>query len=263
MHDSNSAATTASVVGRGSPLRSGIFITTIALAFIVAVPGIALADEGGVSFWIPGLFGSLAAVPQQAPGWSGTSIYYHDSVSAGGNVALAREFELGRIPANFTGTASANVNASVNFDLFAITYTFATPVLGAQASFGFLSAYGANSTSLAGTLAGTVTGPLGGAVPFSRSDAINSTIVAFGDILPMFQLKWNAGVNNYMFYVTGDMPAGAYDSMRLANIATPISTKRPGTKLRRCSDSRTTSSTRPLNIRMASTCTSTGACRNS
>jgi len=42
--------------------------------------------------------------------------------------------------------------------------------------------------------------------------------VAFGDVLPMFQLKWNAGVNNYMFYVTGDMPAGAYDPMRLANI---------------------------------------------
>ena len=34
----------------------------------------------------------------------------------------------------------------------------------------------------------------------------------------MFQLKWNAGVNNFMTYITGDMPAGAYDSARLANI---------------------------------------------
>jgi hypothetical protein len=54
------------------------------------------ADEGGVSFWVPGFFGSLAAVPQQ-PGWSLASIYYHTSVSAGADVALAREIQIGRI----------------------------------------------------------------------------------------------------------------------------------------------------------------------
>src|SRR6185437_6431341 len=42
----------------------------------------ALADEGGVSFWVPGFYGSLAATPQQ-PGWSLATIYYHTSVSAG------------------------------------------------------------------------------------------------------------------------------------------------------------------------------------
>ena len=31
-------------------------------------------------------------------------------------------------------------------------------------------------------------------------------------------LRWNAGVNNYMVYVTGDMPVGAYDSTRLSNV---------------------------------------------
>ena len=31
-------------------------------------PGLASADEGGVGFWLPGLYGSLAAVPT-APGW--------------------------------------------------------------------------------------------------------------------------------------------------------------------------------------------------
>ena len=61
----------------------------------------ALADEGGVSFWIPGLFGSLAATPQQ-PGWSLANIYYHTSVSAGADVARAREFTLGRVPGNVT-----------------------------------------------------------------------------------------------------------------------------------------------------------------
>jgi len=72
-----------------------------AVAALLALPTqVALADEGGASFWIPGFFGSLAAVSQQAPGWSVTSVYYHTSVSAGGDVARAREITIGRIPAN-------------------------------------------------------------------------------------------------------------------------------------------------------------------
>jgi hypothetical protein len=36
---------------------------------IVGLSTIAAADEGGVSVWLPGFFGSLAAAPLQ-PGWS-------------------------------------------------------------------------------------------------------------------------------------------------------------------------------------------------
>jgi hypothetical protein len=56
---------------------------TIAIAFLGTMaisPIAALADEGGVSFWLPGQFGSLAAVPQQ-PGWSFADVYYHTSVA--------------------------------------------------------------------------------------------------------------------------------------------------------------------------------------
>jgi hypothetical protein len=154
------------------------------------------------------------------PGWSTTEIYYHDTVSAGADVTRAREIELGRIPGNVTLNANLNasINANVNLGLFSATYTFATPVLGAQASFALLGAYGNNSTSLAASLTGTATGPGGATSAFSRFDTINSSLTAFGDVLPMFALKWNSGVNNFMTYVTGDLPAGAYDSMRLANI---------------------------------------------
>src|SRR5262249_17424850 len=79
------------------------------LSVVIALPTVATADEGGVSFWLPGLFGSLAAAPQQ-PGWSLTSVYYHTSVSAGADVARAREFEIGRIPL----TATANLSASLD-----------------------------------------------------------------------------------------------------------------------------------------------------
>ena len=199
--------------------RQYLYLCAGAVAALLALPvQIACADEGGVSFWIPGFFGSLAAVPSQASGWSVTSIYYHTSVSAGGDVARAREITIGRIPANLNVNVNANVNANVDLGLVAGTYTFATPVLGGQASASLLGVYGSNSTSLAGSLVGTVTGPGGGVLPFSRFDSINSSLIAFGDLLPMFQLKWNAGVHNYTTYVTGDIPVGAYQSDRLANL---------------------------------------------
>jgi hypothetical protein len=113
---------------------------------------------------------------------------------------------------------NANVNANVNLGLVAGTYTFATPVLGGQASATLLASYGSNSTSLAGSLVGTVTGPGGGTLPFSRFDSIDSSIIGFGDLIPIFQLKWNAGVHNYMTYIAGDIPVGMYQSTRLANL---------------------------------------------
>jgi len=49
----------------------------------------ALADEGGVSYWLPGSHGSLAAVPA-VPGWSIAAFDYYDSVSAGRSVDVYR-----------------------------------------------------------------------------------------------------------------------------------------------------------------------------
>src|SRR3974390_2192933 len=126
MHGSNGAVINESVRGYASRVASRAVLTAIALAFLAAVPRIARADEGGVSFWIPGFFGSLAATPT-TPGWSVTSIYYHDSVSASGNVALAREFEIRNVPATLTASFTGNVNASVNVDLMVPPSTFATP----------------------------------------------------------------------------------------------------------------------------------------
>ena len=178
-----------------------------------------MADEGGASFWIPGLFGSLAATPQQ-PGWSLGNIYYHTSVSAGADVARAREFTLNRVPANVSLNANLNLNINATGDLGLVipSYVFATPVLGGQASVPLVGVYGVVGTSLAGTLSGVVTGPFGNNVPFARSDTISDTTWGFGDVVPVFQLQWNAGVNNFMTYATGDIPVGAYQSTRLSNI---------------------------------------------
>ena len=95
------------------------------------MPTLSYADEDGVRFWLPGLFGSLAAVPQK-PGWQATAINYFDSVSASGNVAAAREITIGRL--NPTINVNANVNVKATLDLTVITgsYVFEKPVFGGQ-----------------------------------------------------------------------------------------------------------------------------------
>ena len=56
----------AGVLASSRPARwRGLAAATMA----VVVSGPAAADEGGVGFWLPGLYGSLAAVPG-APGWT-------------------------------------------------------------------------------------------------------------------------------------------------------------------------------------------------
>ncbi len=194
-------------------VRSSLAGGALILAAVVAAPGISRADEGGVSFWLPGLFGSLAAVPQQ-PGWSASLIYYHTSVSAGANVSLAREFQIGAIPANLSAHASANLNATGDLGVFAPSYVFATPVFGAQAAATLLAIYGNSSAALGGTVSGTV-----GGIPFGPLSAnISNSTTGFGDLYPQFALRWNSGVNNYMTYIDGDVPVGDYSSSSLSNI---------------------------------------------
>ena len=79
-----------------------------------------------MSFWIPGFFGSLAAAPLQ-PGWTLQTNYYHTSVSAGAEVARAREITIGRIPININANLSATLDARADLGWALPIYTFATP----------------------------------------------------------------------------------------------------------------------------------------
>src|SRR5258708_11186607 len=76
----------------------------VVAAFALA-PEISRADESGISFWLPGLYGSLSAVPA-TPGWSMAAIYYHTSVNAFGAAAAARQFQVGR----FSPTCNVDLN---------------------------------------------------------------------------------------------------------------------------------------------------------
>jgi len=181
-----------------------------ALLGCVAEP--AYADEGGVSYWLPGRFSSLAAVPG-VPGWSMAAVYYHTSVSAFGTTAAAREIQIGRFPATVNTSLNLHLNALADLVLLNPIYTFATPVLGGQLAIGVTGLFGRSSADLSGTLTAAL-GPL----VTTRTGSIGDSITSVGDLYPQATLKWNAGVHNFMTYVTGDIPVGAYSPTRLANV---------------------------------------------
>jgi hypothetical protein len=184
------------------------------LVAAVSTTNRALADEDGVSFWIPGFFGSLAAAPQQ-PGWALTSILYNTNVSASGNAAVAREITIGRFNPTINISANANLHADATIGFVAPSYTFATPFLGGQASAILLFGYGNNDTSLNASATATTDIP---PLSITRSVALQQDTSGFTDLIPMLTDRWNAGVNNYMVYITGDIPVGLYSSSNLANI---------------------------------------------
>lgn len=84
------------------------------------------ADEGGVSFWVPGYFGTLAAAPLQ-PGLSFASIYYHSTVSAGSQVAFARQVTLGKIQRPFSGQLNIDLDGEADLFFAIPSYTFYQP----------------------------------------------------------------------------------------------------------------------------------------
>src|SRR5215472_6554689 len=130
-----------------SRVCSLVLTACVALTAVAFTTTMSLADEDGVSFWIPGFFGSLAAAPQQ-PGWALTSMLYNTNVSASGNAAVAREVTIGRFNPTINISVDAHVHANATIGFLAPSYTFATPFLGGQASAFLLFGYGNNNTSL-------------------------------------------------------------------------------------------------------------------
>jgi hypothetical protein len=94
------------------------FTALLAVAAIICSTDTSWADEDGVSFLVPGFFGSLAAAPQQ-PGWSLTSI-----------AALSREITIGQFRPAIDINVNAHVHAVADLGFVIPSYVFATPFLG-------------------------------------------------------------------------------------------------------------------------------------
>src|SRR5215510_13297545 len=174
-------------------------VVTATFAAVALSSATARADNGGVGFWLPGGMGSLAAVPGQ-PGWSLSTLYVHPDATAGGGKELQNN-------------ASIVAGLHARADAFAVmpSYTFATPVLGGQLTVGVAAAPGNVGVGINATL----TGPRGNQISGAASDERTS----WTDVYYLSTLKWNQGVNNFMWYVLGNIPSGTYDSTRLANLS--------------------------------------------
>lgn len=158
-----------------------------------------MADEGGVSFWLPGQMGSFAATPVE-PGWSLPLFYYHASVNAGGDKSFTRGARV---------TAGLDAKADLLFGV--PTYTFREPLWGAQASLGVGFAVGQMKTGIDATF----TGPLGRVIASGGED---DSRTGGSDLYPVGMLKWNRGVHNFLVYGMAGIPVGAYTAGRLANL---------------------------------------------
>jgi hypothetical protein len=171
----------------------------IVLCLLVAAKP-AAADEGGVSFWLPGQYSSFAATPADA-GWSLPVIYFHASADASGS----RSFTRG-------GRLTAGLDTTSDLLFLSPTYTFAAPVAGGQLALSLTGVYGRAKVGIDGTL----TGPGGNSVAGSQSDSLTSV----GDLFPQASLKWVDGNHNYMTYAMAGVPVGSYEVGRLSNLGT-------------------------------------------
>lgn len=154
----------------------------------------ARADEGGVPFWLSGQYASFAAVPPQK-GWTVTAMPY---VYNGG--ARGTTFQRG-------GSLTGQINGTTALTLLQLSYAPDLSLLGGQPSFGLGFGVGGSRTSA--TPAASAPGD-----NLRRKDSIGGLL----DLYPTFTNSWSKGASNWMVYVTGDAPVGAYSSRRLSNL---------------------------------------------
>jgi hypothetical protein len=172
----------------------------------------ASADEGGVSFWVPGTFGALAAAPLPQ-GYSLAEVYYHSPVNGGGDIAISRQVPIAGVLTKVPLDLDLHVSVDADLVLSAPSYVFASPILGGQASIGVIIPYGRNRVSVDQTLIGPR-----GIIPFAFGGPMTDAVTGVGDLEPQASLRWNFGVHNFMTYLTGDVPVGRYSPTALANI---------------------------------------------
>ncbi len=127
--------------------------------------------------------------------------------------SFARQATRGDITANFSGNLNARLDGRADLYLAIPSYTFSTPASGAQAMIAMAIPYGSSFAGVNATLNGVV-----GPREFTVSGGTSDNVLGFGDLLPMFSLRWNAGVNNHMACVTTNTPTGVYNPDNLVNL---------------------------------------------
>lgn len=179
-------------IGARLPL---VGVVSLIAAIVAGFAQVAPADEGGVPFWFSGQYASFATVPV-APGWSMPIQAYRYSGSASAEKELPR--------GNVT---TAGLDSTMSLVLAQPTWAPTTKVWGGQLALGLGFGWGNNGADADLAVSGLKT-------ELDRRDSVTS----FTDLYPIASLAWNKGNDNWMTYLTGDIPIGDYDPDRLANI---------------------------------------------
>lgn len=153
----------------------------------------AWADEGGTSFWLPGQYGSFAALAPE-PGWRLALVTYRYSAQGSGSR-----------PLGFGGNLKLGVDADYLGQFIVPSYTPDRTIWGARPSFSLAFIPAKNDVSANVAIGGT-------------TSAAAHSVSGISDIYPTAQLFWNEGVHNWMAYLTGNIPVGSYDANRLSNL---------------------------------------------
>jgi hypothetical protein len=130
-------------------------VTAVTAISCALFPPLSRADQGGIGFWLPGTFGSLAATPMQ-PGLSMSALYLHSSVSAGGDVAASRAIRFPNRSVNLSIDLNAEIKGTADVVAFGPTYVFATPVLGGQFAITALGIVGRQQATIDATVTGAL-----------------------------------------------------------------------------------------------------------
>lgn len=179
---------------------------------VLSFASVARADEGGVSFWQPGTYGSLAAVPNSS-GWALSTTSFHGSGFAGAGVTASRLVRVGAINENQAGRLAGKSDNPTNTMSISPSYTFSETMLGAQVSFGLSTLVGKASVYDHGSFSAVAGGRLAD-VQFG----LGELSTGFGDVQPLLALFWSAGEHHFMTYGTSNLPVGNYRSVSLANL---------------------------------------------
>ena len=167
----------------------------VLVPLVAALATNARADQDGVPFWFSGSYASLAAVPAN-PGWSLIAEPYYYSGSAG----KSKTFQNGN-------ALVAGVKVEEPLLLLQPGYATDSKILGGQPYVGLGWGFGNSYTSVDATLSQPV-------LDGGRSDSLT----AGTDLFPVASLAWTKGNDNWMTYLTGDIPTGAYQASRLSNL---------------------------------------------
>jgi hypothetical protein len=172
---------------------------TLPILTVLLLPWAAVrGDESGTGFWLSGAYSSFAAVAPQTGFSMPVQLYYYN-----GNAGAGQTFQHG-----ISLAEGINAQAALMF----LTPTWAPAGekwFGGQPSFALTLGGGWEKSSASLTVS---------TADATRTFGVTDTIWGGMDLYPQAQIAWNKGNNNWMSYITGDIPTGAYQSNRLANI---------------------------------------------